>query len=281
MRAIIRKGDGTEEAFSPAKLRRSLKRAGAKEREVVKVIAHIEAELAPGMSTEDIYTHAFQVLRRMGSMPVAARYSLRRAVMDLGPTGFPFEAYLAELFRTQGFSARTDVVLKGACVSHEIDVLAESKDRLIIAEAKFHNTPGFKTDLKVVLYVHARCEDLGKTKFGGRLKKGQTAECFVVTNTKFSESARAYGECSGMILVAWDTPKGNALQDMIERARLHPITSLTTINAADKRALAARGCVLCRSIQENPEVLETVGIKGQKAKRVMSEVELLCTLPIS
>ncbi len=85
----------------------------------------------------------------------AAKYSLKRAILDLGPSGFPFESYLAKIFEFEGYQTAVDQVIKGGCVEHEVDVVltkkGEKKSEVIYIEAKFHNSAAFKTDLKTVL----------------------------------------------------------------------------------------------------------------------------------
>ncbi len=81
------------------------------------VLAHITPEIKNGMTTSAIYKHAFSFLKKT-KYPVAMRYSLRKAVMELGPSGFPFEKYVAEILRRKGYTARTGASLKGFCVTH-------------------------------------------------------------------------------------------------------------------------------------------------------------------
>ena len=160
---FVTKADGEQEIFDPAKLEHSLALSGASTTMRAKVLAHVLRELKPGMMTEEIYRHAFDILRREEVTPVAARYSIKRAVFALGPSGFPFEQFLAEVFRGHGWKAQTGVALNGRCAPHEVDVLAEKDGKRIGIEAKFHNDPGGKTDIKDALYVHARYEDLRNT----------------------------------------------------------------------------------------------------------------------
>src|SRR5665213_1932217 len=107
MALMISKSDGTQEPFNPSKLTSSLRHAGA-EAAVASDITHdIEKQLWRGISTQEIYSRAF-VLLRQHKHAAAARYSLKRAVMEFGPSGFPFEEYIAELFRSDGFVCEVD-----------------------------------------------------------------------------------------------------------------------------------------------------------------------------
>jgi len=59
----------------------------------------------------------------------------------------------------------TDQKVRGKLVEHEIDVVAWNEEKLIMVEAKFHNQLGVKTDLKVILYVKERFDDLSAVTF--------------------------------------------------------------------------------------------------------------------
>src|SRR3989344_2287489 len=229
---FITKANGEQEIFNAQKLRDSLNRARANSAIIEKIITHIESEIKEGMSTKEIYRHAFELLERE-ERPAASRYSLKRAVMELGPTGFAFEKFVAEIFRAKGFETETDVEMLGECVSHEVDVVAWNENKLIIVEAKYHNQIGLKSDLKVVLYIKARFDDLSNTVFNYG-KERKIDEGWLVTNTKFSTQAIHYAECKKMKLVGWNYPDKGSLQDLIIDTGLHPITSLTSISQNEK-----------------------------------------------
>src|SRR3989304_3409296 len=142
---LTRKADGEQEPYDAVKLEHSLERAGASSTVRARIAARIARELRPGMRTEDIYRHAFDILRHEDLTPVAARYSIKRAVFALGPSGFPFEQFIAEVLRAHGWKTRTGVALTGRCAPHEVDVLAEKAGKRIGIEAKFHNDAGGQT----------------------------------------------------------------------------------------------------------------------------------------
>src|SRR3989344_1674690 len=211
----VLKADGKREAFEIGKLNASLLHSGATEEAVEKVISHVLPELRDGMTTSEIYKHAFSVLQGI-SRPVARSYSLRRAVMDLGPSGFPFEDFVAEILKAKGFQCETRQTVLGGCVPHEVDVVAYNAKKLIMIEAKFHNELGTKSDLKVVLYIKARFDDLAENVFnyGGQNRK--ITDSWLVTNTKFSSTAIHYGVCKNLTMIGWNYPEKGNLQDMIE-----------------------------------------------------------------
>src|SRR3989344_9624026 len=98
----IVKASGETELFAESKLRASLKRAGASEESINSVVHDVTSRLHEGMTTKDIYSRAFSHLRRK-ERPTAGRYHMRMALMELGPTGRPFERFVGELLKSEGF----------------------------------------------------------------------------------------------------------------------------------------------------------------------------------
>lgn len=182
--ALITKADGQLEPFDPTKLETSLQRAGTPSTVRAKILGRVMQELKPLASTEDIYRHAFAMLKEENIMPVAARYSMKRAVFALGPSGFPFEQFLSEVLRGHGWQTQTDLMLVGKCAPHEVDILAEKDGRRVGIEVKFHNEQGGKTDIKDALYVHARYQDL----MHAPLLSSRVDEGWLVTNTVFTRT---------------------------------------------------------------------------------------------
>lgn len=270
----IIKADGEKEFFDRAKLVDSLKRVGADDHVTEKIVGHIESEIINDMSTTDIYRHAFSLLRE-NNRPQAARYSLRRALVDFGPSGFPFEDYVAEIFKARGWNATTDRVLKGHCVEHEIDVVAWKDDDLILAEVKFHNELGFKTDLKVALYVKARMDDLRAVSFYIGDKERRLGDGYLITNTKFSSSAIQYGSCAGLKMIGWNYPEEENLHSIIESEKLHPLTCLTTLNNMQKQELFAKEIVLCKTLIDVKGVLSFLNLGKIKEEEVIDEAKIL------
>ncbi len=268
---LVTKADGEQEPFDPAKLEFSLERVGASSTVRARIAARVLRELKPGMTTEEIYRHAFDMLRKEESTPIAARYSIKRAVFELGPSGFPFEQFLAEILRAHGWNARTGVALTGRCAPHEVDVLAVKQGKRIGIEAKFHNEPGGKTDIKDALYVHARYEDLKNSpEASSRLDEG-----WLVTNTRFTRNAIRYAQCSNLTLIGWDYPRTQNLLSLIEEAHVHPLTCLTTLSEGEKHRLLEQKVVLCKTVASR-HVLEEYGVKPARIPQVLEEAQQLC-----
>lgn len=267
----IRKADGTLEYFKVEKLRRSLRRAGAGPEEINDIIKEIDSTLYDGMQTQEIYRHAFELLRQSRS-PAAARYSLRRALFNLGPTGFPFEKFLAKLFQQNGYLTRTGITLQGKCAPHEIDIAAYNENHSFVGEAKFHARPGIKSDLQVAMYSYARLLDLKDSKICHDDICG-IKEFWLITNTKFTTTAQAYGECVGLKMLSWDYPKKDNLHDRIQREGIYPITVLQNINASQAETLIARNIILCRDLVEQEHVLRHLHLPKKKHEALLQEAK--------
>jgi len=271
--SVIIKANGEREVFDKSKLEYSLAKSGASKKTIDLIVDHIAVELRDGMSTSQIYTHAFFLLNKM-EKPVAARYSLRHALMALGPTGFPFEDFVGEIFKSKGYTVQTGVLVEGHCVVHEVDVVAYNEHKLIMSEVKFHNELGLRSDLKVALYVKARFDDLKEKEFNYG-KKRTLDEGWLITNTKFTNTAIEYGMCNGIHMIGWNFPKKGNLQDMIEDAGVHPITCLSTLNSGTIKMLLERGIVLCKALNDQTEVLRELGLSSEEIDEVRAEIKFL------
>jgi len=270
----IVKASGEREVFDESKLRQSLSRTHVSEEVVENVLREVRAGLKDGMSTKEIYIHAFDLLEKEHK-PAAVRYSLRNAIGELGPTGFPFEQLIAAIFQAKGFETKTDFVATGECVDHEIDIVAWNKEKLIMCEAKFHNEFGLKSDIKVALYVKARWDDLDDKEFEGFGSKRKLNEGWLITNTKFSEQAIKFAKCRNMKLVGWNYPENGSLQDLIEETGLHPITSLRCLNSHEKKVLMESGVIHIRQALENQDILKQAGIADEKIAKIVEEINLI------
>src|SRR3989344_2714035 len=98
----IQKADGQEDIFSPEKVLRSMARANISDDIKRDALKHVESVIYPGITTREIYARLFDFLKTR-NRPAAAKYSLKNAIMALGPSGFPFEQIIARLFSSQGY----------------------------------------------------------------------------------------------------------------------------------------------------------------------------------
>lgn len=271
---IVRKQSGEQEAFSREKLDQSLSRAGASEEVIEKVFQELRGQMYDGITTSQIYKRAFQILRKI-RRSTAARYSLRKAIMEMGPSGYPFERLVGAVIHALGYDTLVSQIIQGHCVSHEIDVLARSKEELFMVECKYYNSQGKNCNVQVPLYIHSRFNDVKKTWEKDPVNKGLRFSGWVVTNTRFTEDAIDYGKCAGLTMLSWDYPKGRGLKDLVEESGLFPITVLTTLTRKQKDILLEKEVVLCRQLFEKPEAFGRLGLDLKKQQKVLDEASEL------
>jgi hypothetical protein len=274
---VISKADGSNEVFDPVRLITSLERAGAGAHSAERIASVITDSVVPGMSSRELYSRAFALLRKE-ARPVAARYALRRALLELGPTGHPFEDFISHLYRAEGWEVETRKMIKGHCVAHEVDFYAShaEDDVHIAAELKYHNDPGYKTDLKVALYVKSRFDDIFNCDAASRSCRVDRG--LLVTNTKFTSEAIAYAECAGVELLGWGYPANNSLFMRMSRAKVYPITTLTGLSHAEKRILVESGVIAVDDILADRRALDALHLSATQVGELLAEAEALLEL---
>ncbi len=270
----IYKNTGEKDIFREDKIRSALLRAGASEDEAQKVINEVKPKLYTGITTGRIYKIAYKILRNI-SKRSAGRFRLKKAVMDLGPTGYPFEKFISRLFAYKGYKIEVDKVIKGKCVTHEIDVIARNDYEQIMVECKFHSQKGQKSDVKVPLYIHSRFNDVKYTWEKDNKLHGLKFYGMVATNTRFSEDAKQFAKCSGLKVLSWDYPEGNSLREWIDESGFYPITALHSLKKSEKEALLNKNIVLCRELQNNKNSLHEIGLNDKRIINVLSEANHL------
>lgn len=264
------KSDGDTETFNLNKLRLSLEKTGAGEELIDEVIEDVLTTERTNLTSGKIYNLAFKRLRSK-SPASAGRYKLKRAIFELGPSGYPFEQFIGELFAHQGYKTQVGVVLQGRCIQHEVDVVAEKAKTIRLMECKFHRDPTHKSNVQTPLYIHSRFEDLRL----GWPDPTKSIESWIFTNTRFTTDALDYGKCVGMNLIDWSYPQGAALKDRIDGSGLHPVTCLSSLNRMDKKRLLDAGIVMCQDVTAND--LVSARVPGSKHRRALKECEDIVT----
>ncbi|PJZ68144.1 ATPase [Leptospira perolatii] len=274
-RYSVVKSSGEVSEFSEEKIRNSLKKTGADQQTIEKIVNKIKEKKLDEFPTKNIYKIAYQTLKE-SSRTSASKYHLKNGIMELGPSGYPFEEFISEILSHQGYITEVGIIVEGFCVSHEIDVIAQKENKHFMIECKYHNLPGIVSDVKIPLYIFARFLDVEKQwkKLSGHQKKFHQG--WIVTNTRFTSDAIKYGACSGLHLVSWDYPKGDSLREQIDRLGLYPITCLTTLSKHEKEILLGMRVVLCKTLCDKPELLVEAGIPKERRILIESEARALC-----
>jgi len=271
----IRKANGEEEDFDPQKLFRSLKNSGTSDEIAIKVTEEITRWVYNGATTEKIFRRAFQRMQKLETIS-AARYRLKDAFFEMGPTGHPFEIFCGLIFKKLGFQVQVAVVVDGCCIQHEMDVIATKDREQWLCECKYTQDKGKNIGIQVPLYVKSRVEDIVfHRKKKEEYQSFQFRTC-VITNNRFSFDSIDYAKCVGLQLIAWDYPKGMSLKELVEQFRLFPITTITSLSSDQKQKLLNSGVVACSQILENREILETIGLSKRQIKKIIAEATTLC-----
>lgn len=276
----IKKGNGETELFSFEKLKNSLRSSGASNEIADSIVDKIQREIYDGMSSNAIYKKAFGLLKQKNKIS-ASRYSLKRAIFDLGPTGFPFERLIGALLKEKGFETKVGVILKGECVTHEIDVLAEKDEYVYAIECKFHTDPRNTSNVRVPLYINSRFLDIQEQWNKDPKNKTHLKQGWLVTNTRFTEDAINYAKCVGLTLLSWDYPSNNGLKANIDTYALYPITTLTTLSKREKHELIAHDIILVKELLNATDKMKSIGLSDSKIQKVKNEVINLCRINLS
>lgn len=269
----IRKASGDLENFSSTKFVQSLRNAGADESLINQVLSDIQKWIVTGISTHKIYSRAFALLRKYRSNKIASQYKLKNAIMELGPTGFPFEKFIGKIFEGMGYQVQVGQIVQGRCVTHEVDVLGTKEKLQCFVECKYGLSSDKNVNVKVSLYIRSRVNDIIDQRRTMEEYRDFNFEGWVVTNNRFTSDAIDYGTCSGLKLLSWDYPAGNSLRELIDRERIYPLTVLTQLTKAQKQILIEKGIVTCRELAENPDFLSCLDLTTLKVKKVLSEIE--------
>lgn len=273
MRVVKHSGEVVN--FNPEKLIASLLKSGADTYTADAILKEITSDIYEGISTKSIYKKAFALLKKH-THSHAARYNLRAAIQMLGPEGFYFEKYIARLFEAEKYETKTNVVLQGNCVMHEVDILIKKNNTIAMVECKFHGGDVAASDVKVPLYVFSRFNDLRVNNYSLFSSKERITNCWIVTNTRFTADAIAFSECSGINLLSWDYPEKGSLKSRNNQDCLYPVTCLTTLAKAEKEKLLLLDIILVKELIGNSADLKQIGISPNRIKNVLKEVAELC-----
>ena len=207
---------------------------------------------------------------------LASKYKLKKAIYELGPTGFPFERFISAILEYSGYKTEVGTILQGLCVTHEIDIIAHKNNESTVVECKFHNEEGLNCNVKIPLYINSRYNDVRANWDANSKNKTELTNGWVVTNTRFTEDAIKYGNCVNLYLLSWDYPKNEGLKDRIDRLGLYPITVSTLLTNREKQFLLSRDVVLCRELIGDAFYLDHLGISEIRKEKIMKEIKMLC-----
>jgi hypothetical protein len=271
----VLKESGEMEDYDRRKVLSSLLRVGVRPEDAGDIIRDIARTVKPPLTTRKIFKAAKKFLRRYDAA-CTMKYSLKEAIYALGPSGYPFERYVARVLRERGYEVQVGQFVEGRCVVHEVDLLARKEGLCLMIECKFHHNRKTTSDVKTALYVHARFLDILKA---GRMCPGDAdRRGMLVTNTRFTSEALKYAECAGLKTMGWRHPEGESLERLIEQGRTYPVTILPGAKKAVFQALLGRDLVLARDVLDTSaeKLVRLTGLRHDQVSQLKSLSAKLC-----
>ncbi len=207
--------NGEKEKYSESKIKRSLMNAGATKKQAREIAAKVRRILYNNITTKEIFRYAFREYKKIEPV-MGCKFNLKNSILQLGESGFPFEAFIERILIAEGYSCKRNLIVKGKIITHEIDVTAKKGKEVLMVECKHHSKPWVGENIQTALYVYARFLDVKK----------RFTRPMLATNTKFSKQVIDYSRGVGLKLLGWKYPRGESLEKKIEKFKLFPITTI-------------------------------------------------------
>jgi hypothetical protein len=249
------KSSGEKEKFNPNKIYHSILEAGGSKKLAKNAIKEVKQYYEKNFTTKEILLILLKFLKQEPG--ISEKYDLKRAIMSLGPTGFAFEQFFAEILNHYDYKTKIGEKIKGKKIMQEIDVIAIKKKKIMI-ECKYHNEKGIITKLQPAMYTHARFLDVKHHGFD---------ESWLVTNTNCSRDALNYSIGVNQKIISWKYPSNESLQKLIEKQKLYPITIIKSLKQETKENLYRANITIAKD-------LLNYTIKDLKRKTLLSEKEI-------
>lgn len=264
------KSNGQREPLNLDKVQRVCQRVGAPKELCQQIARSVEERARDGIKTRDIYKLVHKLLVEQ-DFATAARFNLRDAIFQLGPLGYNFEHYVEKVLAAYGYKTSLPPILQGACVTHEVDVLAKKDNRTAMVECKFRHTQEIFITIKDTMSTWARFLDLVDGAAIG--KCSHLDECWIVTNSRFSLQSIQFGHCKNMVMLSWDHPRERPLPAWIDDKGLYPITLLPKYGLGIQRKFIEAGFVLLRDLAgaDSDKLARTTGIALGVAKDAVAD----------
>ncbi|UYW02573.1 restriction endonuclease [Flavobacterium agricola] len=273
------KYSGEEVPFNSDIFKRSILKSGATQEQVNQLFTRIEDKIYDGITTQQLYVLAFNELYKLKNS-FAARYSLKKALRELGPEGYFFEDWVGKLFAQLGYQTTTGKTLQGEAVTHEVDVIAIKNKTLNLCECKFRNDVDAKISVTTPMYFLSRFNDLKNNEFHFFNETLKPNLGWVITNAYFTQDAIAFANHYGVKLLSWDYPEGNSIKNIVDQTRFYPITCLTTLTDYEKKFLLNQNVVLVNDICKHPDKLAGINFTEEKVDAIIKEAKELISFNI-
>ncbi|MEM5815183.1 MAG: ATP cone domain-containing protein [Candidatus Aenigmatarchaeota archaeon] len=244
----VTKANGTKESFDKNKIINTCLKLKLNYQQAQEVVKKIEKKVYDGISTKKILKMIFRYAK-LYRPSIGYQVDLKESISLLRPKP-DFEKFIGIVFSVLGYKTETNLILKGACVEHEIDVVAKKNEETIIVEVKHHVNPHKYTGLDVFLEVNSTLEDL-KEGFKIGNHPYNFSKALVICNTKISEHAKKYSLCKKIEAIAWKYPENFGLEKIIEENKIYPITFLKEISSFELQKLGDCGIVTIKQLLDD------------------------------
>jgi len=271
---LVKKNSGELITYNPKILRKSLSKSGANNDEIEEVFEQVSKEIYDGISTKDLYHYAFQFLKKYRNS-YAARYSLKKALKNLGPEGYCFERWVSRIMQAAGYKAITSQTVQGNAVTHEIDVVAMKDEQLIFCECKFRNDEEAKISVTTPMYFLSRMKDVENNFYQFFNKNLTPTKGYLVTNAYLTTDSIDFANYYNIGLISWDYPENKSIKYLVDNAALYPITCLTTLTLENQKTLLNKDCILVKDLVDFPNVLNNLNLSEEIKKEVLIEAKEL------
>jgi len=263
------KSTGALELFDHKKIYNTVRAAGASKKLASSAVKEVKSKFKKNSPSEEILKFLVDYLKQEPG--VSQRYNLKRAIMALGPTGFPFEKFFARVLEYYEYKTTVDNKLNGKRIIQEVDIVATDtvKDIKWMVECKYHNEFGIITKLHPALYTYARFLDLKRYKFDFP---------WLVTNTRCSKDAIEYSKGVNLKITSWNYPIKESLQVLVEKKQTYPITILTSVTNEEINKFYDANLVVAKDllVEDLRELSRRVKIDEKRLGKIIEEVKDVC-----
>ena len=272
----IVKSTGEKQSFSWHKVYRSVKRVGGPSNLATQIADKLQEEVQPGWTTLRI-SRRVRALLKQRKPSSAIKFNLFWAMTQLGPTGFPFQKYIARVFEAQGFKVVVEKWAQGKCVRHAVDFIADNGRTVYIGECKYHNTRGIKTNIDSVLHYFARFSDIQNgSSFTQARREKKIIKTMLITNTQFTTKAIKYARCVGQELWGWNYPHRQGLETIIDARKVYPITILPSFRGGRlMQVFSEKGLTLARDVLDKESYLKKMNLSPKLLSSLQREAHQL------
>ncbi|HEY4539701.1 MAG TPA: restriction endonuclease [Faecalibacter sp.] len=273
----VTKYNGELVDYNPKALKISLTKSGASKEEVEEVFELLSKDIYDGIGTQDLYNLAFESLKRYRNS-YAARYSLKKALRDLGPEGYYFEKYIKRLMESVGFQAVNGQTVQGDAVTHEIDVIAQKDEVLYFCECKFRNDIDAKISVTTPMYFMSRMIDVKNRTFTYFGKTLHPTKGFLVTNAYLTSDSVDWAKHYNIGMISWNYPDQMSLKYLIDNLAIYPVTCLTSLTKEQHKILMDAGCLLVKDILNQEDYLKSLKLPNHLIDQLVEEANELIAI---